>query len=45
MCIPNKSVSKKKKKKKMQKLIRLKGEIDKFITAAEDFNTVPSATD
>ena len=49
MCIPNKSVSKKKKKKKerkmRQKLIRWKGKIDKFITVAEDFNTVLSATD
>lgn len=43
MCMPNKSVYQKKKKR--QKLIRWKGKIDKFITVAEDFNTVLSATD
>lgn len=41
MCVPNNRVS----KKMRQKLIKLKGETDKFTTIVGAFNTVLSATD
>lgn len=41
MCVPNNRVF----KKMRQKLIKLKGETDKFTTIVGGFNTVLSATD